>query len=136
MTRNALERELSNEVALDVGSAPDVRLFRNNVGEIRDSRGIPVKFGLLPGSADRVGLVGPYGRFLSIEFKRQYRPLTSEQWAHVAQARLTGECRCARCHQGRQEDWANMINRFGGVAGIVDNGNDARRLVELARRLP
>lgn len=137
MTKNALERELSNAVALDIGSQPDVRLFRNNVGEIKDSRGIPVKFGLIPGSADRVGLVAPYGRFLSIEFKRDYKPLTAMQWEHVQAVRkVRGHCACQRCHQGRQEDWMGMVNRFGGVAGIVDNTEDARALVARARMLP
>ncbi len=119
-----------------MGSLPYVRLFRNNTGTIRDSRGIPVTFGLQRGSADTIGLVAPHGRFLSIEYKREgeNKDLTLDQWKHVNEKRLQREdCKCARCHRARQQDWRDMVNHFGGVAGIVDNVADALALAEKAR---
>ncbi len=135
MTQRKPEQDLSNASRLEIGSASDVRLFRNNVGTLLDSRGIPVSYGLLKGSADTIGVVGPFGRFLSIEYKRDFRPLSGEQWAHVREARVKrADCKCARCHQARQEDWRDMINRFGGVAGIVDSVEGAKALAEEARK--
>jgi hypothetical protein len=133
------EQDLSNAIRLAVGSLPDVRLFRNNTGTIKDSRGIPVTFGLMPGSADLIGIVSPHGRFLSIEVKRPGAniELTDTQWQHVHHVRyLRLGCRCARCHRASQQDWRDMVNTFGGVAGIVDNVADALALVEVARRDP
>ena len=135
MTQRKPEQDLSNRARLEVGAQPDVRLFRNNVGVLKDLRGIPVSYGLLKGSADSIGLVAPYGRFLSIEYKRPGTPsLTPDQWAHVRKVRIDrSDCKCARCHMARQEDWRDMINRFGGVAGIVDSVEGAMALVEQAR---
>jgi hypothetical protein len=70
MARAKPEQDISNAIKHAVGSLPYVRLWRNNTGVLRDDRGIPVVFGLMPGSADLVGVVQPYGRFLSLEVKR------------------------------------------------------------------
>src|SRR5690242_16932785 len=128
------EQELSNAIRLAVGSLPHVRLWRNNSGMIKDSRGIPVSFGLARGSADTIGIVAPFGRFLSIEVKRPgNKPLSDDQWGHVLAMRSQRvDCKCARCHRARQEDWARIVREFGGVSGIVDSVEGALALVEEA----
>ncbi len=130
--KGAPEQNLSNAIALAVGGLPDVRLWRNNTGTIRDSRNIPVSFGLAVGSADRVGIVLPHGRFLSIEVKRPgYRPPSDET---LYKARSHVACKCGACHYNSQLDWCDTIRRFGGVAGIVDSVEQALALVDEARK--
>jgi hypothetical protein len=127
------EANLSNEGSLRVGGQADVRLFRNNVGTLLDKRGVPVKFGLAPGSADHVGLVAPHGRFLSIEWKKPgYTPPSAGTLANARSHRAG--CKCEACHYNAQLDWRDTVRKFGGVAGIVDNVADALALVEEARR--
>ncbi len=99
-----------------VGSLPDVRLFRNNVGELPDRRGIPVRYGLLIGSADTIGLVAPRGRMLSLEFKRPgYKPAAGNE------------------AEAQQQAWRDMVNGFGGIALRVDSTEQALFGVVLAR---
>ncbi len=115
---NKLEAEISNAISLVTGSREDVRIYRNNVGALQDRNGRLVKYGLFPGSGDRIGLVAPFGRFLSIEVKPPgYKPPNARE----------------RERFESQKNWARIIRRFGGVAGIVDNPEDAVALVELAR---
>lgn len=111
------ERDIQNAIRLAVGSLPDVRLFRNNVGTLEDSRGVPVKFGLAPGSADLIGIVAPHGRFLSIECKKP-KHRTNKRRAEL------------------QSNWARMVEAFGGVAGRdVQSVEDAMALVGRARKM-
>jgi hypothetical protein len=42
-------------IRLALGLLPDLRLFRNNVGMLKDLQGRPVRFGLHPGSSDLIG---------------------------------------------------------------------------------
>lgn len=133
MPKRNPEQQLSNEGALRVGSQPDVRLFRNNVGTLIDSRGIPVKFGLMPGSADHIGIVGPYGRFLSIEWKRPGYVPPSERKLNEALKHAQG-CKCEPCHYNAQLRWRDIIRAQGGVAGIVDSVVGALDLVDEARQ--
>lgn len=43
------------EIRLALGLLPGLRLFRNNVGVLRDREGRAVRFGLHPGSSDLIG---------------------------------------------------------------------------------
>ncbi|MCP9910718.1 VRR-NUC domain-containing protein, partial [Cyanobium sp. BA20m-p-22] len=56
------EQELQQQIRLQLGSSP-VRLWRNNVGALRDERGRLVTYGLCKGSSDLIGLrqvlIGP-----------------------------------------------------------------------------
>lgn len=127
------EQNLSNAGALAVGGLSDTRLYRNNVGTLLDSRGVPVSFGLARGSGDHVGLVAPHGRFLSIEWKRPgYIPPSATKLA--AARSHAGKCNCEPCHYNSQLDWVATVRRFGGVAGIVDSVEQALALVDEARR--
>ncbi len=106
------EADIQNAIRLAVGSLPYVRLWRNNVGMLKDHRGVPIRYGLAPGSADLIGVVAPSGRMLSIEVKAPGRLRTATE---------------------AQVNWARMVEQFGGVAGIVDNVADALALAERAR---
>lgn len=111
------ESDIQSRIRLEVGSLPDARIYRNNVGTLLDSRGIPVSFGLAVGSADLIGLVAPWGRFLSIEVKRPKH-------------------KTSKVRQEAQAAWRSIIARFGGVATQAETVDDAMAAVELARACP
>ena len=88
-------------------AAPKLRclLFRNNVGVLKDARGIPVRFGLANDSArinsrikssDLVG-VAPDGRFLAVETK-------APGWAFGGSQREEAQLR-----------FLNLIRARGGI---------------------
>lgn len=88
------------------------RVFRNNVGMLKDERGIPVTFGLAKGSADLIGIkkvvvtpemVGTtVGVFLSVEVKTPVGRLSPEQIA-----------------------WLEFVKSFGGEAIVMRSEDDA-----------
>lgn len=86
------------------------RVWRNNTGVLKDSRGVPVRFGLAVGSADLVGIVGPYGRFLAIECKAPDGRLTPEQTA-----------------------WLQTVRDFGGIAEVARSVDDAHRILQMIK---
>lgn len=106
------EARVLAEIRLALGREPGLRLFRNNVGKLRDGEGRVVTFGLHPGSGDLIGwrsvVVTPdmLGRtlavFVSIEVKDKGRP-TPEQRA-----------------------WAAAVTAAGGFAGVARTPDDAR----------
>ncbi len=118
MVKNALETDVQNEARLAVGSLPDVRCYRNNVGELKDERGIPVRYGLLEGSADLICVVAPRGRVLSLEVKRPgYKP--------------SGKRGLQR--EALQQAWRDVINGMGGIALRIESAEQALLGVALAR---
>ena len=102
-------------------SRKGIKLFRNNVGALRDERGVPVRYGLANDtpamnkvikSADLIGwetttitaeMVGQrFARFLSAECK-------PEGWVFTASQREQG-----------QKAWATMVIAGGGRALFVN----------------
>lgn len=121
---NKSEARIQSEIMRDVGSRPDVRLFRNTCGfgyqgtvvtesdnsghtVLRNAR--PCTFGLMPGSADLIGWVVKDGRaiFLSLEVKG-------------AKGRPSKE----------QTTWLNNVRRMGGIAGIVRSVEEANQIID------
>jgi hypothetical protein len=78
---SASEQSIQARIILALGSLPNVRIFRTNAGKVAviphshvaraRKLGVPVDWlDLGPkGMADLTGLVGPYGRSLSVEVK-------------------------------------------------------------------
>jgi len=101
------EKELMNAIRA-VLSRPGtpVRLWRNNVGQLADSRGIPVKYGLAVGSADLVGIIKPSGRWLAVEVKTPKGRATPEQLI-----------------------WLQTVRDFGGIAVILRSVEEAEALL-------
>ena len=113
-----VETKIQQEIRLGLGTRDDVRLFRNQVGQLPDPRtGRPVQFGLAKGSADLVGWttrtiteddVGKsYAIFTSIEVKTPTGRPTQYQQA-----------------------WLTAVEKAGGIAGIARSVDDALRIVE------
>jgi len=111
------ETEMQQRIRLALGLRPDLRLFRNQVGQLPDPRtGRPVKFGLARGSADLIGwrtvtvtpeMVGQrLAVFTSLEIKTSTGRLTPAQHA-----------------------WMGAVRSAGGVAGVARNVSDAVHIV-------
>ena len=111
-----LETTLQQEIRLALGTNPDVRAFRNQVGSLPDPRtGRLVTFGLARGSADLIGwrtiTIGPehvgqrIAVFTSIEVKTPTGRVSPQQHA-----------------------WLSVVLAAGGIAGIARSVPDALRI--------
>ena len=113
-----IETKIQQEIRLGLGTRQDVRLFRNQVGQLPDPRtGRPVQFGLAKGSADLVGwktievtpdMVGQkLAVFTSLEIKTPKGRATPYQQA-----------------------WLQCVEKAGGIAGIARSVEDAQQIIE------
>lgn len=87
------------------------RVWRNNVGVLKDGRGIPIRYGLSVGSADLIGLVMTTGQFLAVEIKTEKGRVSPEQKA-----------------------WLETIRRMGGQAMVMRSVDEAELLVEQLKK--
>lgn len=95
------EHEIQQRIILAASRGP-VRLWRNNVGALRDERGQLVRYGLGKGSADLIGyrqvlitpeMVGqPFAQFVAVEVKRPGGRTTPEQANFLALVKRAGGC--------------------------------------------
>ena len=109
------EQRIQQEIRLAI-SHGDTKVFRNNTGTLKDANGRPVQFGLCKGSADLIGwttrtvtpdMVGTQvAVFLSIEVKTPTGRLRPEQ-----------------------QQWLNVVQAAGGIAGVARSVEDALRIV-------
>lgn len=112
------ETTLQQQIRLALGTRPDARLFRNQVGSLPDPRtGRLVTFGLARGSADLIGwrtvvvthdMVGQHiAVFTSIEVKTP-----------------TGRVR------PEQQAWLSVVQGAGGIGGVARSVGDACKIIE------
>jgi hypothetical protein len=94
-------------------------LFRNNVGVLKDARGVPIRFGLANDSArvnqrikssDLVGMA-PDGRFLAVETK-------APGWAFGGSQREEAQLR-----------FLNLIRARGGVGTFATSVEDLEEVL-------
>lgn len=113
------ETDLQQRIRLALGTRPDLRIFRNQVGQLPDPRtGRPVQFGLARGSADLIGwrtitvtpeMVGQQlAVFTSIEVKTSTGRLTPQQ-----------------------RSWLNTVHCSGGFAGVARSIQDAYDITKI-----
>ena len=111
------ETTLQQQIRLALGTHPQTRLFRNQVGSLPDPRtGRLVTFGLARGSADLIGwrtitvtadMVGQrLAVFTSVEVKTPTGRVRPDQTA-----------------------WLTAVQAAGGIAGIARSVPDALQLV-------
>lgn len=111
------EQELQQRIRLELGRGP-VRLWRNNVGALRDERGRLVTYGLCKGSSDLIGLrqvlIGPehMGRTLAVFSALEVK---------AARGTLSEE----------QRKFLQLVQQQGGLAGMVRSLEEARQLLLL-----
>jgi hypothetical protein len=92
-------------------------LYRNNCGVLQDRRGVPVRYGLQPGSSDLIGwrtvtitpdMVGQQvAVFTSIEVKTPTGRLRPEQ-----------------------QQWLDAVQAAGGIAGVARSVSEAQSLLQ------
>lgn len=128
--KNKTETPIMHEIHLALGSLPDTRLVRNNVGRAWVPRGkvermeggvfLPhgaiYDWGLQNGSSDLIGItrvvitpemVGQVvGVFTSIEVKTKTGRTSKEQ-----------------------KNWLGMVSKFGGLGGVARSVVDAMRII-------
>jgi hypothetical protein len=108
------ETTILQRIRLVAASIPGLRLFRNNVGGLKDQNGRFVQFGLHPGSADLIGwrtititpdMVGKQiAVFASVEVK-------------APDGRLNPE----------QQNWLEQIRKAGGLAVVARSPEGAAK---------
>jgi hypothetical protein len=111
------ETTLQQQIRLALGTHPELRIFRNQVGSLPDPRtGRLVQFGLARGSADLIGwrtvtitpeMVGQQlAIFTSIEIKTPSGRITPQQ-----------------------RNWLHAVRTAGGIAGVARSVGDALQIV-------
>jgi hypothetical protein len=110
------EAAIQQDIRLALGQTPGLRVFRNNVGAIKDRNNRLVRYGLCTGSADLIGwqsvvitpaMVGQsFARFVSIEVKTPSGRLSPEQ-----------------------ETWQAAVQKAGGIAVVARSVDDISFLV-------
>ena len=112
------EQELQQRIRLELGKGP-VRLWRNNVGALRDGRGQLVTYGLCKGSSDLIGLrqvlIGP-------EHLGQTLAVFSAIEVKAPKGRLREE----------QRSFLELVERFGGYSGVATSVEEAARVLRLS----
>lgn len=109
------ESEIQSAIRKALGRTPGLVLWRNNVGKAMMPTGsgrMAVRFGLIPGASDLIGIVtcGKVGRFIALEVKTERGKLRPDQARFLA-----------------------LVQRMGGFACVVRSVEDARAAVERAR---
>ncbi len=91
------ETKLVKEILVALSAEPDFICWRNNTGKLADVNGRWVTYGLGVGSADIVGVLAPWGRFVALEVKTAKGKLreTQEHW-QCAVLRRGGFCETVR----------------------------------------
>lgn len=100
------ETTILQRIRLAVSRIPGVKVFRNNVGGLKDQNGRFVQFGLHPGSADLIG-------WKSIT-------ITPDMVGQRVAVFVSLEC---KTETGRvkpeQINWLQQVNAAGGIAAVV-----------------
>ena len=109
------ETSILQEIRIGLSSTPDVRIFRNQTGALKDTEGRLVTFGLCKGSSDLIGwksivitpeMIGQrVAVFLAVEVKRPKKNPTPEQ-----------------------TNFLERVAAAGGIAGVARSVEDARTI--------
>lgn len=111
------ETELQQRIRLALGTQHDLRLFRNQVGQLPDPRtGRPVQFGLARGSADLIG-------WRTVTITPDMVGLRVAVFTSIEVKTTTGRLTPA------QHNWLGVVRGAGGIAGVARSVPDALRIV-------
>jgi hypothetical protein len=111
------EQELQQRIRLELGRGP-VRLWRNNVGALRDERGRLVTYGLCKGSSDLIGL---RQLLITPEHVGRHLAVFAAIEVKTAGGRLTVE----------QRKFLQQVEQLGGLAGVARSLQEAEQLLLL-----
>ncbi len=74
------ETKLVKEILVALSAEKDFICWRNNTGKLADVNGRWVTYGLGVGSADIIGVLAPWGRFVALEVKTARGKQNPMQW--------------------------------------------------------
>ena len=114
------ETVLQQNIRLALGQEKNLRLFRNQVGQLPDPRtGRYIQFGLAKGSSDLIGfktvkvtpdMVGQeIAQFVSLEIKTESGKLTK-----------------------MQHNWLQKVKTSGGIVGVARTVKDALKILKVS----
>lgn len=83
------ESDIQRDIRIALGQLPDLRIFRNNVGQAKQGTSV-VRYGLAIGSSDLIGVLSPSGRFVALEVKTATGRTAEAQHAFLAMVRVMG----------------------------------------------
>jgi hypothetical protein len=111
------ETTLQQQIRLALGTHPDTKLFRNQVGSLPDPRtGRLVTFGLARGSADLIG-------WRSITITPDMVGTTVAIFASIEVKTPTGRV------SPQQQTWMAVVQGAGGIAGVARSVCDANEIL-------
>lgn len=123
--RKVLEGDVLAAAREWLGQQPDVRMMRNNVGQLEDKTGRPVVYGLGNGSCDLIGHIAvqvyPVGK-------------TDGPWLNIARAFGIELKAPGKRPSPDQVEWMNVKRRQGWAIGWADSLEGVKEIVEKARR--
>lgn len=106
------ETTILQRIRLAASQIPGVKLFRNNVGGLKDQSGRFVQFGLHPGSSDLIG-------WKSIT-------ITPEMVGQRLAVFVSLECKTPTGKvRPDQLNWMQQVSAAGGIASVVRDENGA-----------
>ena len=113
------ETKIQQEIRLALGKIPQLRLFRNETGQLPDPRtGRWIQFGLAKGSSDLIG-------FKTVEVTEQ---MVGQKLAVFTSIEVkTPKGRTTKI----QENWLRCIKSAGGISGVARSIEDAIKLLKL-----
>lgn len=106
------ETTILQRIRLALGRVPGLRLFRQNVGALKDEHGRIVRFGLHPGSADLIG-------WKSIQITPDMVGKTVALFVSIEVKTPTGTVKTD------QANWQAQVEEAGGIAIIARSEADA-----------
>lgn len=111
------EKAIKQEILLRLGSQPDIRLFKNDIGVAELKDGSWVKYGLFPGSSDLIGW-----RRLTILPEHVGKTVAVFLGAEIKTP--TGRIR------PNQLNWMSQVRFHGGIAEVLRSTEDTRLITE------
>jgi len=113
------ETKIQQEIRLALGKIPQLRLFRNETGQLPDPRtGRWIQFGLAKGSSDLIG-------FKTIKITQDMVGSSVAQFVSIE----------VKTPKGRsteiQKNWLQCIKSAGGISGVARSIEDAIKLLKL-----
>lgn len=126
--RKVLEGDVLAAAREWLGQQPDVRMMRNNVGQLEDKTGRPVVYGLGVGSCD---LIGHIAVRVSVVFPDGTSDMYVRQTARAFGIELKAP---GKRPSPDQVAWMNTKRQQGWAIGWADSLEGVKEIVEKARR--
>jgi hypothetical protein len=110
------ERRIQAEIQLAAGNGP-ARLWRNNVGALRDAQGQLVRYGLCPGSSDLIGF-----RTITIT-----PDMVGQRVAVFTAVEVKDQARATE----QQQAFIRLVQQAGGMAGVARSVPDGLSILRM-----